>query len=158
MTTDNPDVIQVKITAPLVSGQHRINAMALEASCAIVVTPDDARRHLEGRTMTADTTKTDWPGHEDDGSGEPTRFAWFRDGEMIAGTLSDWVKMWEGDYYAGENDLSSTLLTWDGEPGTARYHKVAVARGAVTEDDFIPHTFTVSGLHDVVSCSIDGRN
>lgn len=88
---------------------------------------------------------------------EPTRFAWVRDGEMVAGTLADWARMWEGDYYACDADLSGELLTWDGknEPVT---HFVKVTRGATTEDDYIPYTITVDGLPDVVSVSIDGRN
>jgi hypothetical protein len=40
----------------------------------------------------------------------------------------------------------------------ARYREVEIIRGEVTEDDYIPYTITVPGLHDVVSVSIDGRS
>lgn len=50
---------------------------------------------------------------------EPTRFAWIRDGLLIAGTLADWARMWEGDYYSGDLDLTRTLITVPGLPDTA---------------------------------------
>jgi hypothetical protein len=92
-----------------------------------------------------------------DESFEPTRFAWIRDGLLVAGDLNDWAKMWEGDYYAGEHDLTQTLLTWDGSVQGARYHQVEVRREGMTEDDDIPYTITVPGLHDIAIVTIDGR-
>lgn len=89
---------------------------------------------------------------------EPTRFAWVRDGLLVTGTLTDWAKMWEGDYYAGENDLTTALLTWSGgEADIPVIHRVTVERWAPTENDYIPYAFSVPGLPDRVSVSIDGR-
>ena len=92
------------------------------------------------------------------GQNEPTRFAWICDGLLIAGTLNDWAKMWEGDYYAGESDFNTTLITWGGDENTPpQFHKIVVKRGGLTDDDMIPYLFTVPGLHDVAHVSIDGR-
>lgn len=94
----------------------------------------------------------------DDTTEEPTRFAWIRDGLLVAGTLQDWVKMWEGDYYAGENDLTHNLITWEGDDATPpQFHTVQVSRGKQQENDWIPYVIDVPGLHDVVHVQIDGR-
>ena len=90
---------------------------------------------------------------------EPTRFAFFRDGLLVAGTLADWAKMWEGDYYAGDVDLATKMWTWDdGEKSDPVERKVKVEQGIPTENDYIPYVITVPGLHDKVTVSIDGRN
>lgn len=94
---------------------------------------------------------------EKPGESEPTRFAWIRDGLLVAGTLSDWAKMWEGDYYAGDNGLTATLITWDGDENTTpQFHKVDVKQAGVDEDETVKYVFTVPGLHDQVVKLIDG--
>lgn len=87
---------------------------------------------------------------------EPTRYAWMRDGLLVAGTLHDWAKMWEGDYYAGDIDLSQSLLTWDGE-GAPAVRVVRVTRGAPDGDDWIPYRIEVPGVDERVSVRVDGR-
>ena len=97
--------------------------------------------------------------HEDDGKYEPTRFAFFRDGELVAGTLGQWANMWEGDYYAGDTDLSTKIWTWDnGVDSDPVERRITEHRGNLDEDYMIPCLFTIPGLHDVASVSIDGRN
>lgn len=98
------------------------------------------------------------PCPEHDGTGDPTRFVWMRDGLLNAGTLDDWARMWEGDYYASEDGLTRCLLSWDGEPHTAVYHGVTITRGIRTENDYVSYTFTVPGLPDKAVVWIDGRN
>lgn len=89
---------------------------------------------------------------------EPTRFAWIYDGLLVAGTLSDWARAWEADYYAGDEPPPARVLTWDGSDQGARYWRVNVVRGETTEDDYIPYRITVPGLQDFVPVTIDGRN
>lgn len=96
--------------------------------------------------------------HEDDGKYEPTRFAFFRDGDLVAGDLSDWAKMWEGDYYAGDTDLSTRVWVWKDASADPCEFRISVERQGVREDDWIPHMITIPGLHDVVVVSVDGRN
>lgn len=89
---------------------------------------------------------------------EPTRFVWFRDSELVAGTLAQWARMWEGDYYAGEYDLSTKVWTWDdGEASDPVERRVKVEQGAMRENYWIPYTITVPGLPDTARVDIDGR-
>jgi len=87
-----------------------------------------------------------------------TRFAWIRDRELVVGTLTDWAAMWESDYYDKQADLTRDLLTWDGMPGTAEYHRVQVAMGMQREDDRYPYHIMVPGFSDLVLAVIDGRS
>lgn len=96
--------------------------------------------------------------HEDDGRYEPTRFAWVYDGLLVAGTLSDWAKQWEGDYYAGDVPPPLRLITWDGSDQGARHWMVSISCGEPTQDDYIPYMITVPGLHDIVIVTVDGRH
>ena len=89
-------------------------------------------------------------------SHEPTRFAWMRDGLLVAGTLGDYAKMWESDHYAGDNDLTTRVLTWDGE-GTPAIHNVRVKRGEMNEFDYIPYTISVPATGDSAIVNVDGR-
>lgn len=85
---------------------------------------------------------------------EPKRYAWIRDGLLVAGTLRDYAKMWEGDYYAGDSDLTRELLAWDGvKPPTV--HAVRIQRREMTESDYLPYEFTVNG--ETAFVQIDGR-
>jgi hypothetical protein len=86
---------------------------------------------------------------------EPTRFAWFRDGLLVAGTLTDWAKMWEGDYYAGEDDLSRVLWTAENADADMAKHHVSVEWGKKSEEHYTPVTMTVPGFHDTVIVSVD---
>jgi hypothetical protein len=90
-------------------------------------------------------------------SQEPQRYAWMRDGLLVAGTLQDYAKMWEGDYYAGDHDLTTQLLTWDGE-GLPQTHRVEIKRGEMCENDWIPYFISVPSIeHETVRVSVDGR-
>jgi hypothetical protein len=86
-----------------------------------------------------------------------TRFTWVRDGETVTATLTDWAAMWESDYYDKQADLTRDLLTWDGIPGTACYHRVQVSLGMQREDDRYPYHIMVPGFPDQVIVIIDGR-
>ncbi len=94
--------------------------------------------------------------HTEPGTHEPTRFAWMRDGLLVTGILKQWAGMWEGDYYAGDQSLTRTVLTWDGENEPV-VHWVSVEKGEPMENDYIPYTFTLPGLHDHVRLLIKGR-
>jgi hypothetical protein len=96
---------------------------------------------------------------DSESTAESTRFAFFRDGELVAGTLQQWARMWEGDYYAGDQDLTRKVWTWDkGEASAPVERCIMVQQGRPTEDDMVPYLFTVPGLHDVASVTIDGRS
>ncbi len=94
--------------------------------------------------------------YETDKNEEPSRFTWFRDGEPVTGTLEQWARMWEGDYYAGEQDLSRVLLYWDSPEAEPVKHLVEVERYPVDEEYKIRHKFTVPGRHDVSWIFIHG--
>jgi len=48
----------------------------------------------------------------------PLRYVYRVSGELTLGTLADWASAWEHQQYAGEPELSSTLLTWGNrQPG-----------------------------------------
>lgn len=86
----------------------------------------------------------------------PTLFIWVCEGQPCVGTLADWVKQWEHDYYSGDQSLSAKLLTWDGK-GVPMVHFVRADTGVVDEEDKIPCRFTVSGAPDKALIFIDGR-
>lgn len=85
---------------------------------------------------------------------EPKRYAWMRDGELIAGTLAQYARMWEGDYYGGDRDLATRILIWDGE-GDPIVHDVVIKQSHTDEDDYMYYTFTVND--ETASVRIDGR-
>lgn len=85
---------------------------------------------------------------------EPKRYAWMRDGLLVAGTLQNWTHMWEGDHYAGDNDLSPELLYWDGKE-TPAIHLVYIKRGETTENEYIPYEIHCNG--ELAHVFIDGR-
>lgn len=87
---------------------------------------------------------------------EPVQYAFIRDGLLIAGTLGDWARLWEGDYYAGEDDLSKDLLTWDGVGDPVR-HIVRVTWESMNSDYKIPYTITVPSTDETVYVLIHGE-
>jgi hypothetical protein len=85
---------------------------------------------------------------------EPKRYAWMRDGLLVAGTLREYAQMWEGDYYSGDNDLTKELVFWDGK-GRPEILLVYVKRHGMTDDDYIQYEISCNG--ESVHFSIDGR-
>lgn len=86
-----------------------------------------------------------------------TRFGWYRDSRFVAGTIADWARMWEGDYYAGDHGLERTLLTWGGQGTVPELHEVETVRRRMDEDDRVYWTIIVQGLPDMAYVTIDGR-
>lgn len=102
----------------------------------------------------------DWSSPEDavyDGTREPSRFAWFRDGDLVAGTLDQWARLWEGDFYAGDHGLTTRLWWIKDDESVPQEVFVVQEIGKPDEDDHIRHTFTVTGLPDRAVITIDGR-
>lgn len=92
-----------------------------------------------------------------DGSHEPTRFAFMRDGELVTGTLAQWACMWEGDYYAHDTGLTTRLWWIEDDESVPQEAFVVQEIGKPDEDDRICHTFTLTGLPDRAVIHIDGR-
>lgn len=86
-----------------------------------------------------------------------TRFGWHRDSQFVAGTIADWAKMWEGDYYAGDHGLARKVLVWEDENATPEIHKVETVRRRMDEDHQVYWEITVPGLPDMAYVTIDGR-
>lgn len=85
-----------------------------------------------------------------------TRFGWHRDSQFIAGTIADWAKMWQGDYYAGDHGLARKVLVWEDGNATPQIHEVDTVRRYKDEDDQVYWMITVQGLPDVAYVTIDG--
>lgn len=91
----------------------------------------------------------------------PTQFVWHHaelgdDGMVGVGTLADWARMWERDYYAGGDGLTRLLLTWDGAD-KVQYHLVEVKYVGKDENDWMKYHITASHCNDEAWVTIDGR-
>jgi hypothetical protein len=75
---------------------------------------------------------------------EPKRYAWMRDGELVAGTLQTYAHLWETDRYAGDLDAAARLLHWDGtlEP---EIHPVLITRQGKTLDGWPLYKISCNG-------------
>lgn len=89
-------------------------------------------------------------------SKESTQFVLKYDGMLRVVTLAEWAKLWEHDYYAGDEPPSTVLLTWDGAD-TTQHHLVTVTRTRTDDSDFIHYLITVSHCDDTCWVRIDGR-
>ena len=89
---------------------------------------------------------------------EPTIFLWTANNVPMTGKLALYADLWMQSQYGADIWLSSTVLTWDDSSDPVTY-KVKVTRGEASEDDFIPHTFTVPGHEpkESVTVFLDGR-
>lgn len=85
-----------------------------------------------------------------------TPFIFTVDRKPQVGTLGRYAKHWESAYYSHAFELSSTVLTWDDTSDPITYRVRVVPEGKM-DNEFITYRFSVPGLPDTATVTIDGR-